>query len=295
MTPARLCPIRAAPLALLLALATAPVPKARAQAAAEPVIAARGLSASIAYDGSHGPLRAKPDQPASSPVLVRVTRPDAAGHQSIEFIGVVPGNFDLRDHLERDDGGTLDQSFSLNVRIVSHLPPGIDTDVVGTQRSTPNLRHPYTPVVLGLAAAWLSVPAIVLVRRALRKRTVVPPPPPPPVPTLADEIRALLAAGRQQLSVAQRGRLELLILQFLQRESGAPTATPLTLAEQAARLASLRTLPRSRDLVLAIEAWLHQHHDARAAAIHADNAAAALDAFQRRSLDPASLAQDAPP
>lgn len=241
--------------------------------------AARGTAGSIRVVHAAGTLRAKPVRDASAPVLVRVRAADdgASGAFTIEFLGTVEGTFDLLPLLETTDGRAPDAAAlgDLRVEIFSQLPPVHGTDVFGLSAPGFDLRAHYTPILGAIAAAWLAVPAIVLVRRWMR---TPPPPPAPPAspPTAAErllgELRALdarLAQGESPDAVA-RGRIELLLFRVLRERAPDLTTAPDGdgMPDPARDLARLRDDPRTATLVRAVEAWLHAPgpRDARAVA-----------------------------
>ena len=230
--------------------------------------AARGTAGSIRVVHATGALRAKPVRDAGTPVLVRVRAADdgSADTFTIEFLGAVEGTFDLLPLLETTDGRAPDAAAlgDLRVEIFSQLPPVHGTDVFGLSAPGFDLRAHYTPVLGAIAAAWLAVPAIVLVRRWMR--TPPPPPAPPaPPPSAAERLLAELHALDARLAQGEspdadaRGRIELLLFRVLRerapdlggdRDAG---GTP----DPARDLARLRDDPRTATIVRAVEAWLH--------------------------------------
>ena len=68
--------------------------------------AVRGLAAEVEIEYAP-PLRARAEQSPTTPFMVRVSPVAGTTRQKIEFVGSVAGEFDLRDHLEREDGQPL--------------------------------------------------------------------------------------------------------------------------------------------------------------------------------------------
>jgi hypothetical protein len=240
-----------------------------------PTKAVRGLAAAVEVE--YGPrLRARADQTPTSPILVRVIQ-GAPGHQRVEFIGAVAGDFDLRSYLERDDGQALGDLAPIPITVVSKLPADAGVDLYATDGSWMNWRVHYRELMWAAAGLWLAVPAAALVVSRLRRpRVVAPPPPAPPPPSIADQLRAALEVARERpLTVEESGQLELLVLKFLGGSA----------VEEGADLASiLRTVradEQTRPLVLAIERWLHAKGGGEAARAHA---ADALEALRRTRL-----------
>ncbi|MCC6359576.1 MAG: hypothetical protein IT450_12600, partial [Phycisphaerales bacterium] len=63
--------------------------------------AVRGLAAQVEIEYA-SPLRARAEQSPATPFMVRVSPIAGTKRQKIEFVGGVAGEFDLRDHLERE-------------------------------------------------------------------------------------------------------------------------------------------------------------------------------------------------
>ncbi len=256
-------------------------------APSEPTRAVRGLAAHVEID--YAPrLRARADQTPSSPILVRVTRSqNAGGSQRIEFIGAFTGDFDLRDHIEREDGQPITDLPRIPITIVSQLPADHGVDLYGSSGSWMNRRAHYRELMWGAVALWCAVPVTVLVVRALhRPRASVAPAPEPPPPTLAELLRdSLDVAHDRQLTVEESGRLELLLLRYL----GGNTAG--SLGDHVAVLHEIRGNEATRPLVLAIERWLHAKEGGEPARAHA---AAALDELRRTRLSVTQPVEAAP-
>ncbi|MGH7133981.1 MAG: hypothetical protein ACREJO_18800 [Phycisphaerales bacterium] len=223
-----------------------------AHAPAEPTKAVRGLATQV--DVEYAPrLRARADQTPSSPILVRVSPGQTAGRQHIEFIGAVAGEFDLRAHLEREDGRPLGDLAPIPISVVSRLPADHGVDLYGSSGSWMNWRAHYRELMWGAVALWVAVPVMVLVVRAIRRpRPEAPPPPPAPPPSVADQLRSALEVVRDRpLTVEESGQLELLLLRYL---GGGPAAGT---ADLASTLHAVRENEATRPLVLAVERWLH--------------------------------------
>lgn len=250
-----------------------------APALAEAVRADRGLAGVVELSYAH-PLRAKASQSPLSPVTVRVMPLPGGRGQKIEFIGTIAGNFDLRDFVERRDGGPADDLAPIPVTIVSTLPPGHGSDLYGGEQAWFTWRAHYRELLWLVGAAWVSVPIIVVVRRLARRRAQEPVAPPALAPTLESELLAALDAAGDTPSPEQRGRLELLMLRYLSARLGRPMVPE---HDAAATLKILRESSDSRPLVEAVERWLHARSQGDPARSHARSA---LDEFRRTTLDP---------
>lgn len=232
---------------------TAPAPAA--SAAGEPrATSERGLVAEVIVTDAPKGLRAKPDQPVSAPILVRVSEIERSGGLAhrVEFIGSVAGDYDLRTYLELGDGSPAQGIAPIPVRVVSQLPQNHGSDLFSVPGPPFRLESHYRTILIALAAAWVAIPIIVFVRRRLRR---VPPPvivPEPPPPTIADLLRPLVEAAMSSgLSIKEQGRLELLLLHYWRDRLGLDGASP----SQA--IAAMRAHPEAGSLLRAVEVWLH--------------------------------------
>lgn len=242
----------------------------------------RGVANIVEYNGAFGTLRAKPNQPDSSPIHVRVAQPDAKGIQRIEFVGAFAGTFELRDYVELADGSAVPSTLSIPVVVVSSLPPDAATDLNLARRELAKIPDGYLTALYALAALWCAVPVVVFARRYMRKRAVALPAPIAPAKTVGEEVREMLLLSRQRsLSTAERGRLELLTLQYLQNAKGVSMAS--TMPQQLEQLQQLRSDPECAPLLLAMEEWLHQSTpDDTLAATRKQRAQDALAQLERR-------------
>lgn len=229
----------------------------------------RGITGSVEIVHAGEPLQAKVDQERSAPMLVRVTdlTPDAqagAAHRyRVDYIGVVTGNFDLRELIRHRDGTPADDLPSITVRIVSELPARHGTDLFSEPDPPTLTPSHYRLAVVALAAAWLGIPIFVLVRKWIRARPLPPAPPPTPAPSLADQLRPLVeAAMKGEMSVSQQAALELLLLAYWSERRSLDRDSP------ARALAVLRADPEAGALLNAVESWLHSRSGATPLAPH---------------------------
>jgi hypothetical protein len=241
--------------------------------------AVRGLASYVEIDYAPA-LKAHAEQSPVSPVLVRVKHL-GNGKQRIEFIGNVAGDFDLRDYLEREDGRPLADLGSIPISIASQLPPGHGTDLFSFGDSWFDWRAHYRELLWGAVIFWAAVPAVYLVLRSLRRKRQLPVEPArEPVLTIEDELRLALArsAGRE-LTIAERGQLELLVFRYFGERVGDPGAGAQDPAET---LRLVREHRETRELVQAIERWLHAYGSSDA---DQARAAAALEDLRRSRLE----------
>ncbi|MFO0826811.1 MAG: hypothetical protein U0572_01570 [Phycisphaerales bacterium] len=222
---------------------------------APPVVAARGIAGTLTFTHAGQTIRARANQSLMSPVLVRVAG-GAAGEYRVSFLGTVAGEFDLRDYLEYDDGRPLADVPPLRVRVDSKLPPQYGTDLFTFDHPNFALTSHYRTIAATIAVAWALVPLVVLTRRALRRAPPAPHVDVPPPPTIADQLRPLVqSAMAGSLSIADRGRLELLLYRFWRDALELGGLTP------AESIGHMRHDPRAGRLIVAVERWLHSGAD----------------------------------
>lgn len=232
--------------------------------------AARGSVGSIEVAYRDAPLRAKALRDANAPILVRVT---ALGNERyrIDYIGAVTGTYDLLPAIERADGRAPEGLGALTVEIFSQLPPNAGTDVFGLSAPGFNFSAHYTTALWTVGLLWTAVPAFYLVRRAMRRTPTAAPVAPPREPTAAELLFAAVDAARtRELTADERGQLELRLLQILR--GGSPEG------DVASAITALRADPRTREIVRAVESWLHAPEGGDAA-----RALAELDALRAKS------------
>lgn len=272
----------------LVALAPAEPQTAAAQAGAVsgPALATRGLASRLTVVYPHR-LRARQDHTPQTPIRVRVEMGAKPGEQIVEFIGNRAGEFDVRDFLAREDGGAVADLAPLPVRVVSNLPRAHGSDIFESGEPPVVAGGGYRALMIGLGAAWVLVPVVVLVRRALRaKPAPVVEVLPVPEPTLAERLKTAIDQARaRQLSAAERAGLELMVIRYLCQRSGRELVPAL---DHAGTLEILRLDERTRGVVLAIERWLHA---GRADADRARDGAAAIEAISQLEREAARHSQ----
>lgn len=281
---------RAAALALALFAPMAAAQLAFTPTPGDPTPAARGIAGSVEVTSTGPRLRADPAQTLASPILVRIAESRPAGEGAttyrIEFIGVVAGTYNLRDALQNEDGSPASALPPLPVNIYTQLPPNHGTDVYGLADPPFRLVGWYREFMVAAAVLWIAVPVAVVARRRLRRR---PPPAAAPVvppPTLADLLRPLVeAAQARAMTIAERGRLELLLYSYWREHLG------ITRGTQAEVIAHLRGHPQAGRLLLAVERWLHQPQGGGDSPD--DDVASLLEPFSRVTLSPKLLSEGA--
>jgi hypothetical protein len=236
---------------------------ARAQDA--PPVAAtveRGITGEVQFIYDGPTLSATPQQDLDAPMLLRLEPdPGDATRYTARFIGSVEGDYDLRTLIQLRDGSPARDLDPLVVRVVSNLPAGLGTDLRDAADIDVKLQGGYRTRAIAVVAAWLAVPVVVITRRLLRPKRVVEVEAEPAPPTLADQLRPLvIAAASRELSVAEQGRLELLLYHYWRERLS------LEGMEAAEAIVRIRHDAASGELLGAVEGWLHrpeqEAHDA---------------------------------
>lgn len=220
--------------------------------------AIRGMATEVQVDYP-ARLRPRADQTPLSPVLVRVNPIEGSSKQRIEFVGNVVGDYDLRDYLEREDGKPLSDLPPLPVTVVSQLPPNHGTDLYSSGTTWFDWSAHYRLLLWLAVGVWVALPAAWLIYRATRKKPEAAPLPTAPAPpTLEDQLRAALsAAAARTLSTQEKAQLELLVFRFFSERLNRPFLG--TTDDMSETLRAIRLNPETRELVNAIERWLHAY------------------------------------
>ena len=225
--------------------------------AADPVSTATvGMSARLDDLVIPGPpLEAKPIAGRETALVVRVVRTDPHGtahRYTLEWYGLDPGEYDLRDALRRTDGQPLGADVPrLAVRVEPIRPPGQVEPNALPATATPAMGG-YFGWVSAFSAAWLLglvalVASFFLPRRRVRVAA------PPRVVSLAERLRPLISgAVAGALAVPEMAALERGLLALWRKRLGLESADP----EVALR--TMQSHPDAGPLLNQLEAWLHR-------------------------------------
>lgn len=197
-------------------------------------------------------LEARPLENRQSPIVLRIVdsfRHGTAYRYELEYYGLRPGRYDLRDFVQRKDRSATADLPNLPVEIVALLPAGQILPHELTARRLPWLGG-YRALLVGGALVWLAgLAAILLVRRhrheqpAAQQEVRV---------SLADQLRPLVdAAVKGTLSSEQQAQLDRLMLGYWRRRVG------LVDLEPADALVKLRDHEQAGALLRQVELWLH--------------------------------------
>jgi hypothetical protein len=212
-----------------------------------------GVGAQINQIVIPGPeLEAKPIDDRKSPMVVRVTgvfRHGTDYRYDLEYYGLEPGQFNLRDYLQRKDRSSMNSVPLLPVEVVTHLPPGqiLPSDLVSRKLPFVGGYRLWGCVAVGL---WMLVTLWLLLarRRAMIASAVVEQP-----PSIAERLRPLVMeaiAGR--LTSEKSAELERLLLGYWRGRLGLIDADPVV------AVSLIREHPEAGVLLRAMEDWLHR-------------------------------------
>ena len=189
---------------------------------------------------------------ARSPIVLRITATYPHGtdfRYDLEFEGLEPGGFDLRDWLVRKSGEPAAGLPPIGVEVSGLLPPGRVVPHAPTALPPPSVGGYFTTlVVLGLV--WLGG-VVWFVVSGRRRRPAAAAPPPVPV-SLAERLRPMVeAAAAGSLPPAERARLELGLLALWRRRLGLADRSPAEI------FVVLKDHPEAGPLLRGLESWLH--------------------------------------
>jgi hypothetical protein len=196
-------------------------------------------------------LEVKPPE-RRTPVVLRIVNVwphGTAFRYDLEYYGLEPGTFDLKDYLRRKDRSSAADLPAIPVIVQSVLPPGQVLPGELPRQPSPRLGG-YRTALIAAGALWVAgLAAILLVGRRRRKAAAVAAKP----LTLADRLRPLVegaVAGR--LPPGRLAELERTLIVYWGRRLNLRERKP------AEALAVLRQHPEAGPLLRQLEIWLHQ-------------------------------------
>jgi hypothetical protein len=199
-------------------------------------------------------LQAKPLDDRKSPVVLRVVRVYPHGtafRYDLEYYGLTPGTYDLRDFLLHKDGSPAAGIPPMPVKVNPVLPPGqVEPNKLKIETG-PRLGG-YRTLLIVLICLWVAglvalVASFFFPRR--KRRTVAGDKP----VSLAERLRPLVeGAIAGTLSSQKLADLERALLAYWRKHLG------LEPAEPGAAVEALRNHPQAGPLLAQLEAWLHR-------------------------------------
>jgi hypothetical protein len=191
----------------------------------------------------------------NAPVNVRIasTRPHGTLiSYDLRYVGLVPGQYDLRPYLFRQDGSSADDLPPIMVAVRGLLPP----DHLGELPEPPTSPFAFLGgyrIAMGVLAVGWVLAAVPLIMMRRRRGAQLEPAAVEAPPTLIDRLRPLVQkAGAGTLDTAEKAKLESLLLAHWRERL---ELEDLSAAEA---LAVLRQNPEAGALLRTLEDWLHR-------------------------------------
>jgi hypothetical protein len=207
--------------------------------------------AEIVVPGSR--LEAKPVDD-KAPMIVRIASAsdDPSGTRyDLRYIGLEPGNYDLKNYLFRRDGSTTPAIPSIPVTIAGALPEDHKGQLVDAGGSPLRFLGAYKWAIIAVGILWLATLYPLIFARRTRSALVVNTAPPPA--TLADRLRPLVQqAAEGKLSTEGKSQLERLLLSHWRERLNLADASMVD------ALTRLRQHREAGALLRALEDWLHR-------------------------------------
>lgn len=197
-------------------------------------------------------LEAIPQEDPRTPLMLRIV--DAYPHGSdtrydLEFYGLEPGTYDLRDFLRRKDGTDMAGLPSLPVEIVSQLPQGHILPHELEHRRAPSVGG-YRMWLIAGTILWIAGLAAILLIGRQRKTTEASKSEKPV--SVVDCLRPLLDRALQgQLTIEEQAELERLLVDYWRHRLQLDDSDPIE------ALATIRQHAEAGELLRNVERWLH--------------------------------------
>jgi hypothetical protein len=190
-----------------------------------------------------------------SPILLRIafTRPHGTlTHYDLRYVGQVPGEYDLRNHLFLTNGQPATNLQPILVTISGILPTPHHGWLEEQALRSPSLFGGYRGWMIAAAVLW-ALSLIPIARLGPKSKPDTLPQPAAQEPTFAERIRPLVErAVTGRLSVDEKAALERMLITYWQRRLG------LAEADGEQLISKLREHPEAGALLRALEDWLHR-------------------------------------
>jgi hypothetical protein len=199
-------------------------------------------------------VEAIPNEDRKAPIRLRIVAAyphGSAFRYDLEYQGLQPGTFDLKDYLRRKDGSALTGVPALPVKIIATLPPGQVEPNAPTLGASPVAGGYFILQVVVGFIWWVGLVLIIHYGFIRRKRAAAEEESAKPK-TLADRLKPLVdgaIAGR--LSQPELARLERTLIAYWRRRLQLEDADP----DQA--IAALRAHAEAGPLLEQLDTWLH--------------------------------------
>ena len=197
-------------------------------------------------------LEVKPLDDRRVPIVLRIVRVSPHGtafRYDLEYYGLEPGAFDLKDHLRRKDRSSALDLPAIPVTIRSVLPPGQPRPHELEFKRTPWLGGYRTLLIIGAVVWVVGLVALLLLGRRKHAASRIAARP----VTLADHLRPLIEGARAgRLSPARLAELERTLIAYWTRKLRLQDRKPTE------ALGAMRGHPQAGPLLGQLEVWLHR-------------------------------------
>ena len=204
----------------------------------------------LVIDGSE--IEAKPIEDRKSPAVVRVlaTFRHGSGYRyDLEYYGLEPGQYDLRDFLQRKDRTSLESLSPILVEVTSRLPAGQIAPSSLAPKKLPSVGGYRLGMSLGIVA-WLLITLWLVLGGHRRKSAQAHS---ARIPSLAEQMQPLVMEGMAgRLTPQGQAELERMLLGYWRKRLGLLNADPV------AALTTLREHPEAGALLRLMEDWLYR-------------------------------------
>ena len=184
--------------------------------------------------------------------IIAVYPHGSAFRYDLEYQGLQPGTFDLKDYLRRKDGSALSRAPAVPVKVVGTLPPGHVEPNAPTLGDSP-VAGGYRLMQIAVGAVWYVGLMAILYYGFFRRKPAPASEEAAKPKSLAERLRPLVdgaIAGR--LSQPELARLERTLIAYWRRRLQLEKAEP----DQA--IAALRAHAEAGPLLEQLDAWLHR-------------------------------------
>jgi len=199
-------------------------------------------------------LEVRPLDDRTDPLVVRIVDVYTHGtdfRYDIEYYGLEPGQYDLRDYLKRKDGSPQGELPPLPVTIRSTLGEGQVLPRAIQTTGAPRTGGYHLLLTLG-GLLW-TTGALLFWLRSRQRGANLQASAGPTGPTLADRLQPLVeSAAAGTIQPAQRAELERMLLGYWSNRLGVAAKHP------SEALAVLKTDPQAGPLLEQLEIWLHR-------------------------------------
>ena len=206
-------------------------------------------------------LEAKPLDDERAPIVLRIVAAfphGSAFRYDIEYYGLEPGSFDLRDYLQRKDRSSIEELPSISVEIASVLPPGQIKPNPVAPKSSPYLGGYWLTIAIFGMVWFVGLGAIIWWICAEHSRNHARAAHSQQPLSLADRLRPIIQdAIAGKTNEGQLAELERMLLAFWRNR------LELDNMNAADAIAVLREHQDAGALLEQLELWLHRPGSAR--------------------------------